>query len=425
MRVLAVTTNASLVVALGSMMRDWEVVTVREVERASDEGAGSAVALIDLGETDAGMEAAGRLYTLGILIPCVVIGDKPVDDVRATVLVRPFSLEDLGNAVRAAATGPARPAPAAEPMIPTPAGNGHAAEASAPAVKGIESPEPLPRHRGLVAVPQTELAPQPDVPSGAEAAEHVEVQEVSDLSEPSESFSAPEARPEAAWEPEPEPEPSARVEPVEQESVRPVFHEPIARETAEPGRWRLRKRAARLAAAVPESAEAPLVHRLRVAAAHARELEELVAQMPFLADLHAMAEGLVSEVDRQFVCAIASVSVLRDRGYEVVAHRGLSKVEAGMVIPENQSLFSDVIKTREGVLIQPVDLAQGLVAGIGGARTEAIMVAPALANDECVAMVVIGGDKFEELDLDRLAELTAEAAPGIAVAQLLEQLRAF
>ena len=147
--------------------------------------------------------------------------------------------------------------------------------------------------------------------------------------------------------------------------------------------------------------------------------------MPFLADLHAMAEGLVSEVDRQFVCAIASVSVLRDRGYEVVAHRGLSKVEAGMVIPETQSLFSDVIKTREGVLIQPVDLAQGLVAGIGGARTEAMMVAPALVNDECVAVVVIGGDKFEELDLDRLAELTAEAAPGIAVAQLLEQLRAF
>jgi hypothetical protein len=429
MRVLAVTTNASLVVALGSMMRDWEVVTVREVERATDEGVGSAVALIDLGETDAGMDAAGRLSKLGILIPCVVIGDKPADDVRATVLVRPFSLEDLGNAVREAATRPARPAPAAEPMIPTPAGNGHAVEASAPAVQEIESPEPLPRHRGLVAVPQTEPAPEPEEPWVAEAAEDVEVEEVSDLPEPSQAFSAPEAAAEPAWQPEPEPqpqpEPAAWVEPVEQESVRPVFHEPIARETAEPGRWRLRKRGARPAAVVPESAEAPLVHRLRVAAAHARELEELVAQLPFLADLHAMAEGLVSEVDRQFVCAIASVSVLRDRGYEVVAHRGLSKVEAGMVIPENQSLFNDVIKTREGVLIQPVDLAQGLVAGIGGARTEAMMVAPALVNDECVAIVVIGGDKFEELDLDRLAELTAEAAPGIAVAQLLEQLRAF
>ena len=424
MRVLAVTTNASLVVALGSMMRDWEVVTVREVERATDEGAGSAVALIDLGETDAGIDAAGRLSKLGILIPCVVIGDKPTDDGRARVLVRPFSLEDLGNAVREAAMGPARPAPTAEPMVQAPAGNGHAVEAS-PAVQEIEPPGPLPRQRGLVGVPQTDPAPEPDVPSIAPAAAQVEVEEVSELLEPSEAFSAPDATAEPAWEPEPEPEPEPWIEPVEQEPMRPVFHEQIARETSEPGRWRLRKRAARPAAAVPEPSEAPLVHRLRVAAAHARELEELVAQMPFLADLHAMAEGLVSEVDRQFVCAVASVSVLRDKGYEVIAHRGLSRVEAGMVIPENQSLFNDVIKTREGVLIQPVDLAQGLVAGIGGARTEAMMVAPALVNDECVAIVVIGGDKFEELDLDRLAELTAEAAPGIAVAQLLEQLRAF
>jgi hypothetical protein len=54
-RVLAVTTNASLVVALGSMMREWEVVTVRDLERATAEGPGSSVALIDLGETDAGV----------------------------------------------------------------------------------------------------------------------------------------------------------------------------------------------------------------------------------------------------------------------------------------------------------------------------------------------------------------------------------
>ena len=179
------------------------------------------------------------------------------------------------------------------------------------------------------------------------------------------------------------------------------------------------------AAAAEEPADAPLMHRLKVAAAHARELEELVAQLPFLADLHAMAEGLVSEIDRQFVCAITSVTVLGENGYEVVAHRGLSKVEAGMVIPETQSLFNDVLKTREGILIQPVDLAQGLVAGIGGARTEAMMVVPALVNDECVAMVVIGGDQYEETDLDRLSELTAEAAPGLAVAQLLNALRAF
>jgi hypothetical protein len=418
MRVLAVTTNASLVVALGSMMRDWEVVTVREVERATDEGAGSAVALIDLGETDAGIEAAGRLYQLGIMIPCVVIGDKPVDDVRAAVLVRPFSLEDLGNAVREAATRPARPVTPAEPMLPAPPGNGQTRDAAATAPAREPEPEielspTEPMRRGLVAVPSEE-------PAAEEPIEPVEV------------ISAPEPEPEALWEPEPAPGPEpvadvpdAWAEPQEQEAVRPVFHEPIAKEPAEPGRWRMRKRAARPAAAAQEPVDAPLVQRLKVAAAHARELEGLVAQLPFLADLHAMAEGLVSEIDRQFVCAITSVTVLGETGYEVVAHRGLSKVEAGMVIPETQSLFSDVLKTREGILIQPVDLAQGLVAGIGGARTEAMMVVPALVYDECVAMVVIGGDQYEETDLDRLSELTAEAAPGLAVAQLLNALRAF
>ncbi|MEX2555734.1 MAG: GAF domain-containing protein, partial [Actinomycetota bacterium] len=236
--------------------------------------------------------------------------------------------------------------------------------------------------------------------------------------------------PEATWEPEPTPEPErieaatpqAYAERQGQEAVRPIFHEPVA---AEPGagRWRLRKRPARPAALRQESVDAPLVQRLKIAAAHAQELEHLVAQLPFLADLAAMADGLISEIDRQFVCAIASVSVRREDGYQVVAHRGLSRVEAGMVIPETQSLFSDVLKTGEGILIQPIDLAQGLVAGIGGARTEAMMVVPALVNDECVAIVVVGGDQFTELDLDHLSDLAAEAAPGLAVAQLLDRLR--
>ncbi len=106
-----------------------------------------------------------------------------------------------------------------------------------------------------------------------------------------------------------------------------------------------------------------------------------------------------------------------------IAHRGLSRVESGMIVLETQPLFSDVLMTREGILIQPVDLAQGLVAGIGGARTEALMAAPAVVGGECVAIVVIGGDRFTETDLDRLSDLAAEAAPGLAVAHSLQRLR--
>jgi hypothetical protein len=243
--------------------------------------------------------------------------------------------------------------------------------------------------------------------------------------------------PEPAWEPAPEPVAETTAEPVaappwEQpaapEATRPVFHEPLpaapaARAApAKPG-WKRRLRAGGRPAQPAPEPEAPIVRRLKIAAAHALELEDLISQMPFLADLQDIAAGLISEIDRQFVCAIASVTVRREEGFSVVAHRGLSRVEAGMVILETQPLFSDVLKTRDGVLIQPVDLAQGLVAGIGGSRTEAMMVTPALVDDECVAIVVVGGDQFTELDLDRLSDLAAEAAPGLAVALLLDRLR--
>lgn len=429
MRVLAVTTNASLVVALGSMMREWEVVTVRDIERATAEGPGSSVALIDLGETDAGVELAGQLYHNGVTIPCVVIGDKPVDAERATVLVRPFSLEELGNAVRQAAAAPTRQRRA------EPDGNGAASIAPAvpaPAPVAVE-PEPEPFVEPARFEPETPPEPErsrfgltkirvPEPEPYVEPAPSIESEQapVEAAVEPAYDLE-PTYEPEPAYEPEPEPE-LAYEQPAG--DVREVFHEPIAPQRAqEPSsRWKLGRRGKRPAAATTE-AETPLVRRLKIAAAHARELEGLIEQMPFLADLRAMADGLIGEIDRQFVCAVASVTVRRDEGFDVVAHRGLSRVEASMVIPETQSLFSDVLKTREGVLIQPVDLAQGLVAGIGGARTEALMVAPALVGDECVAVVVVGGDQFNEQDLDRLSDLAAEAAPGLAVAQLLDRLR--
>ena len=94
-----------------------------------------------------------------------------------------------------------------------------------------------------------------------------------------------------------------------------------------------------------------------------------------------------------------------------------------MVVPFTQPMFSDVITTRDGILIQPVDLAQGLVAGIGGARTESMMASPAVLDDEVVAVVVVGSEHFEESDLDRLSEIASEAAPGLAVAIRIEDLR--
>jgi hypothetical protein len=74
------------------------------------------------------------------------------------------------------------------------------------------------------------------------------------------------------------------------------------------------------------------------------------------------------------------------------------------------------------VLIKPVDMAQGLVAGLGGARTEALMAAPIVEPDgACVAVVLAGAADYGQTDLDRLWAAASEAAPGFAVAQAYER----
>ena len=472
MRVLAITGNASLVVALGSMMRDWEVITVRSVEEATTVGSEARVALIDLGDTEAGVAVADELYRTGITIPSVVIGDAPAPDSRSSILVRPFSLEDLGAAVVAASNPvPAQnrvsktdlrtPADTArEPTVPT------AAPSSSQRQKSQAAPatQRTPPRRPLSVVP-----PEPEVvfeePTQSEVEAHPEPAKPASPPAPAEpaavASSAEPSRDEASeverQPAEPQPvEPRAQAPAISEsrpvEAREPPSAQPLSPQKPPPsliapsrapspasgpsaaatatapaveapnqGRWRKRRRPSR--EETEPVAEAPLLRKLRKASIQIAEIEELLDELPVLHDLRTMADALAGEMETQFGAPVASVFVRGEDGYRPVAHRGLSRVEAGMVVPDTQPLFSDVLATREGILIQPVDLAQGLVAGIGGARTEAMMAAPALLGDVCVAIVVVGGDRFDEGDLDRLADLAAEAAPGLAVAQALQRLR--
>jgi GAF domain len=425
-RVLALTRNASLLVALGSMMRDWEVVNVRDVASASEVEPGSAVALIDFGGTEEGFVAATELYEKGIMIPCVILGDEPTDGANVRVLVRPFSLEDLASAVQEASTKPAVApvrAPARVDEYPATDADEHQGPTAMPTEP---PPEPEParvkpsRSRPLSVVPPSA---EPEPAREDEDDTRVAVQ--------------PEIEP---MVPEPMPEDTAAQPVVERPKPalppRPAPRQPqtIAASTAQaaieeqeigapgPGRWRLRRKPARAQEAA-DASEPPLMRQLKKAATDAAALEALVDELPFLADLDSMADGLVAEVETQFSAPVVSVFVRREDGYHAIAQRGLSRVETGMVVADTQPLFSDVLQTGEGVLIQPVDLAQGLVAGIGGARTEALMAVPAVVHGNCVAIVIAGRSRFDETDLDRLADLATEAAPGLAVALALARLR--
>jgi len=422
MRVLALTRNASLLVALGSMMREWEVISVPDVASATQETQAS-VALIDLGDTPEGVAAANELFRLGVSIPCVVLGDAPSNETDVTVLIRPFSLEELTSAVRDASASPRlgvrsratveEPAPVEPPVddLPTTTTEEPAAE--------------LPS-RPAKSRPFTVVPPPPPSASGAEVEELEEPAALAPEPAPvteRPGSPAPAARP--VYTP-PAPPPSPRVEPRPQGAAMaasaaqpaPSFEEPVP-ESA--GRWRLRRKGPRSSDA--ETAEDPVVRRLKAAATSAAELETLVEELPFVSNLNSIADGLVSEIETQLRAQVASAYVLRDDGYHVVAFRGLSRVEAGMIVAPTQPLFSDVTQTGEGILIQPIDLAQGLVAGIGGARTEAMMAVPAIVHGKQVAVVIAGSDRFSQQDLERLNDMAIEAAPGLAVALALARLR--
>jgi hypothetical protein len=96
-----------------------------------------------------------------------------------------------------------------------------------------------------------------------------------------------------------------------------------------------------------------------------------------------------------------------------------------MKVSPDQPLFRQMVARGEAVLIVPVDLAQGLVAGIGGARTDALVAAPVLdADGRCLAIAVAGRADFSEVDLDRLWARANEAAPGFAVSEHVQRTRA-
>ena len=399
MRILAVTADASLLTALTSMMLDWEIKGVRDPQAAKELSEGAQVVLVDSGSTARGIDTAKALWTAGITLPSLVIGDTSAPEgAHVRVIVRPFSLQDLTSAVDEVSTAVA--------MDPRVGGDDGAADAEPAAAEESASPAlqttAAKIHEALQdAIPAHEPA--------AEAPQRAAQEPHAFEPEPHEP-EAPRFEPEPAFEPEP---------------MASVTHLPV-QPAAEPGGIRrlLRRREGARTAAEAAVAEDPMLRRLKNAIDSMRDLDELVSELPVLAQPRAMAHAFLAEVVEMFSPQVAAVyAALPDGSYGVIAAHGLSNVEAGMRVPPDQELFMDMSRTLEAVLIAPVDLAQGLVAGIGGARTEALMAAPLAVNSVCHAIVIVGRQDFTEFDLDLLSQQADEAAPGLAVAQMIDRIR--
>lgn len=390
MRVLALTADASLHVALSSMMPDLELRAVRDPSRAVIEAGDAAVALIDLGSVERGLDAARALRAGGVMIPCVVVGEGDAPEgVQERIVARPFTLSELAEAmVRAAEEGTvAQEARDAFADI--------AAEEEQEALpQVIETPE-------IAADIADLLAPSADEQDYAASL-------LADLDDPMpmRATAVPTiVRPRAKTPPPAE--------------ILPAV--PASRR-----RLRRRTEVVPLKRPLPTPAATSISTRIGAAVWAARELESVLQEMPLLAEPRAVAHAFLSEVVELFGPETAAVYAPRADGcWGVLAPYRLSKIEADIPVSPDQPLFKEVAAARTGVFVSPVDLAQGLVAGIGGARTETLMAAALDAGGTCAAIVVAGGGGWwTEHDLDRLCDLASEAAPGLAFAQMVDRLRA-
>jgi GAF domain-containing protein len=440
-RVLALTRNASLLVALGSMMREWEVVSVKDVASAVQDAStkpASQPRSMPAAEEHPAKPSARTESSVG----STAAAQKPQTESQPEPEKRSAKSRPLSVVPPAETRPPVQKPLTAQERREAELQEAKRAEAERREAQRVEAErkEAERREAKRLEAEQKDAERREEKRRELERreAEHREAAKLDAERRKAERLEAEHAAAEqrgaSGADPEvielppavvttPEPAREAQSPRPQTQTVAASAATAPAEFEAEPARRRLRRRGSRPQDASPEELESPLVRRLKQAAMYTVDLEALIEELPFLADLSSMADGLVSEVESQFSAQVASVFVRRTDGYHVVAHRGLSRVEAGMVVPETQPLISDVLQTGEGILIQPVDLAQGLVAGIGGARTEALMAVPAVVHGACVAIVVVGHDRFTELDLDRLSDLAGEAAPGLAVALALARLR--
>jgi len=434
MRVVALTPDASLAVAL-SMIDGWEIVDVGDVEEACRFAPDASAVIIGIGTTADGIEAAELVAAKGSRAPVVVVGDTvPTDPTTVTVLTRPFTIDDIRGTVERVvgsarstehSASPVRSVPGADepvveteseeaPVEPLPADvpvQPHATEEDLPDLSLVEFP-----------APPEEVEPEPEQPEAAEP--------VFDTLEPV----AEMGRGSNAPEREPEPIPSeAVVGPAA--AQRTAQDLPLSRDVAsgvpEPrsdSRWRRGGR--RRVEPQPGIERAPeriaddsVPARMREATRSLEAVAELLTEMPALADPAAIANALVDEITASFPADSCSIHLRGLTSFRVISAHNLSKVEEGMRVPLDQSLFHQLCQTQKAMLIAPVDLARGFLVGVPGVHAEALIATTVVLDGDSLGIILISGPDFTETDLDRLDDLARQAAPGIGFARALDQVR--
>ncbi|MHB8511920.1 MAG: hypothetical protein ACYDCC_07020 [Actinomycetota bacterium] len=391
MRILAITNDASLEVALSSLPGNWEITSARDPQAVVESACHCDVALIALGTTDRGLSAFEDLKRLGVGIACLVIGDGPApQDAETTILIRPFAMRELVDALRetlnrkpaAAPPSIVEPVLIEEPIV----------QEEAPP---IPEPEPNPIEISEWAASLLNELAEIDQPVVEEAPKRVLPAGVAPLHEATaarivrHAAAAPSS---SGWSPE-----------------------------SRHGLHRLRKRRKQSSSSGLSGGErASMLRRVRNALDGARELTALIEDIPALMHPEEIAIGLVRETVDLLGAESAALLV---PSWSVAASSGLTPAERAIKIPSDQALLADVSSRLEAVLVAPVDLVRGLVVGIPGTSCEALMLAPLEVEGTCHGILLAGRESFTDEALERLWLLAEEAAPGVAAASLIARLR--
>jgi len=408
MRVIAVSAETSLAAAL-NMMDGWEVVFAHDPEQIPTIAEGAAVLLAG-GGTEEGLGLVAALRRVGVNVPAIVLGDRPPpEDASSIVLTPPFTLDELRSAVEHAIRVAPPPAPVA-PVVPDERSMGaleaeamENGSASVPMkdLREFSSAPPVP---APIANSRPARPADPPTPAAAEPLAEASASSDGDHEEqrtweaPLEAAAAP-----IASAPMP-----ARVEPQER------------------GRRRRKKGREDDPTASAQGTAQPIAARLRAAEEAAHAVESVLADMPFLADVEMLSGALIGEVVEAFKPEVAVLYLPGAGGsFWVAGGHELTNAERRLKVKADHPLFRELFAAREPVLIAPLDLARALVAGVAGARTEALIASPCYSGSTVVGVIVVGRQDFSDGDLDTLARICTEAAPGLGVAEAIDRLRTF
>ncbi|MFN2556650.1 MAG: hypothetical protein ABR592_07215 [Nitriliruptorales bacterium] len=417
MRVLVVSDDASLAVALSLTAEDREVVSVRSAGEVDfDDVESFDVTVVDVGTTYRGLEVIAELAGRGAATPCLLLGDveAPLAHPDVHVLTRPLTLERLDerlsrleplreDASRASSEDPAaRRFGALRGRFKRigQAGRGHAP------IRGwnvSNDDQPLEPTRATdLESAREELPPAAAARNGA--ARRATSSEV-------------EAKPPgvAGWEPD-QARSDATMSLSPQAGVTGTDESPRPQPRTYP-RFRSKTSGER----DPQDRSATVLGRVL---SLVEALERMLDERPDLVEPRAVEQRILDEVERELRPEAATLWVPRDDNtYEAVETRGFD-VAAGIRVPQEQSLFLSFKHDVDAVLIEPLDVSQRPVSGIPGLVGQSLVAAAVRVGPSMLGLVIATGARFTRSDRERLEQLLTRLAPDLAIAGLIERLRA-